>query len=421
MKLKAIAFENYKAFSQKETIEIRPLTILIGRNSSGKSIIARLPLLIASAFSEQAQAPLELDFNGLDFGASFLDLIHNRFPHGAFGLGATLEQSERFYAKLQYFDEYKLLLVSHFEYVSKEGQAITLEWHGRDPLYESSNYYLKEIQQTIQANFCGLFPQLLSSNDQQKEFKQLLDKSKLTFIQAMQHITYLGPFRELVQRTYRFPGNNPKNVGLSGEKAPGLLGDDFLRRRGKVVEAVGKWFAEHLGGWFLDVSKQGDSFSLILRKPNEPSIEINIMDTGTGLSQVLPIVVQRQFENLNQEQESANHLEIVEQPELHLHPGAHGDLADLYTKSLQHSNTRFIIETHSENFLLRIRRRVAEGLLDPQQIMIYWINDEIETNQRVLPIHLNNQGEVDQWPNQVFAEDFEEVRAIRQAQRPRKQ
>lgn len=45
MKITGMSFENYKAFRRPESVKIRPLTILIGRNNSGKSAIARLPLL----------------------------------------------------------------------------------------------------------------------------------------------------------------------------------------------------------------------------------------------------------------------------------------------------------------------------------------------------------------------------------------
>lgn len=74
MALTGLSFQNYKAFPGTESIEIRPLTILIGRNSSGKSAIARLPLLLAASFSKHAQAPLALEVEGVDFGASFVDL-----------------------------------------------------------------------------------------------------------------------------------------------------------------------------------------------------------------------------------------------------------------------------------------------------------------------------------------------------------
>jgi AAA15 family ATPase/GTPase len=35
MTLTRLAFKRYKAFAHDETVEIRPLTVLIGRNNSG--------------------------------------------------------------------------------------------------------------------------------------------------------------------------------------------------------------------------------------------------------------------------------------------------------------------------------------------------------------------------------------------------
>jgi len=420
MKLTSLLFENYKAFKQPEEIEIRPLTILIGRNSSGKSVIARLPLLLARALSEQAEGPLELEFNGLNFGKSFLDLIHNRFWAGAISLGASFtknnEEKYTFKVKLQYFEEPKLFVISRFEMFFFD-QHFIFEWKGKDPVNEANKYQLNSHQ--CQITFQGLFPETIKLDTNRKEivqwlerFQAVLNQTKVEFAHAMKNITYLGPFRESVQRQYNFPGTSPKHVGFAGEKAPALLGDDSLRRRGKVVDSVGRWFAEHLGGWPLSVSMQGDNFSLVLSNPNEPSIEINLADVGAGISQVLPIVVQRQFEQINNKEA---HLEIIEQPELHLHPKAHTELADLYITALQQANTNFIIETHSENFLLRIRRRIAEGKLEPDKVIIYWIDDE--PNKRIQAIHIDKHGAVNNWPKGVFAEDFEEAKAIRMSQR----
>ncbi len=434
MKLTAISFENYKAFPKRESMELRPLTVLIGRNSSGKSVIARLPLLLARALSERAEAPLELEFDGLDFGASFVDLIHKRFLHGAIGVGATFADdsghTHGFQVKLQHFDEPKMLLASCFEYFSDS--PIILEWSGQDPLRDAENYHFVTTGQECKVSFRKIFPSDIQLQEKQSAVAavpsasgmpgtgslapmiQRLEKAGKAFSAAMERITYLGPFREPPQRKYLFPGASPKNVGSAGERASALLGDDFLRRRGRVVDSVGDWFARCLGGWPLDVSRQGDGFSLVLRNPDDPSIEINIVDVGIGISQVLPIVVQRQFEAI-----SGNHgnIEIVEQPELHLHPRAHTELADLYVTALQQTNTRFLIETHSENFLLRIRRRVAEGGLDPDKVIIYWVNDEPDASKCIQPIHIDRDGAVDSWPEGVFSEDFEEARGIRMARK----
>ena len=46
MKLSKVSFENYKIFKRRQEMEIRPFTILIGKNNSGKSAAARFPLIV---------------------------------------------------------------------------------------------------------------------------------------------------------------------------------------------------------------------------------------------------------------------------------------------------------------------------------------------------------------------------------------
>jgi len=90
--------------------------------------------------------------------------------------------------------------------------------------------------------------------------------------------------------------------------------------------------------------------------------------------------------------------------------------ADLYIAASARENACFIIETHSENFVLRLRRRIAEGL-DPARVKLYWINDDTRPGSQVDEILIHENGDVSNWPSSVFSEDFEEVRKIREAQR----
>jgi predicted ATPase len=174
---------------------------------------------------------------------------------------------------------------------------------------------------------------------------------------------------------------------------------------------VSEWFAEHLGGWRLTVVATGDIFSLVLQHPDVPGVDINLADVGIGVSQILPIVVQRL---MLPDTEYSSHLEIIEQPELHLHPAAHSAVAELYIAAA-HAGSRMIVETHSEVFLLRVRRAVAEGRLNPDDVAVYWIRDFPAQSPRIMPIRIQADGSVDQWPTGVFSEDFEEVRAIQRA------
>jgi predicted ATPase len=93
-------------------------------------------------------------------------------------------------------------------------------------------------------------------------------------------------------------------------------------------------------------------------------------------------------------------------------------LADLYLAAVKRTSTRFLIETHSETLLLRLRRRIAEGL-DPATVAVYFV-DRVAGVSVARRIHIDADGNLDYWPTGVFSEDFEETRKLALAQRERR-
>jgi predicted ATPase len=141
----------------------------------------------------------------------------------------------------------------------------------------------------------------------------------------------------------------------------------------------------------------------------------NLAHAGEGLQQVLPVVV---HQLLRQRKETAPFLDVVEHPDLHLHAAAQAPLADLFLRTALHGRGSTLVETHSEPFLLRIQRRVAEGEFPKDRLAIYFVYVTTEGSQ-IRHVTIDSNGELDWWPEGVFEEDFHEVSAIRRAQRTR--
>lgn len=110
-------------------------------------------------------------------------------------------------------------------------------------------------------------------------------------------------------------------------------------------------------------------------------------------------------------------IDIIEHPESELHPAAHAAVAELLLKSIRGTDRPLVIETHSEMILLRTRRWIAEGRLDPSAVIVYWIEQGDDGYASVRPIGISRHGDLDDWPEGVFYEDYEEVLAIRRAAR----
>lgn len=64
-----IKFKNYKAFPDFEELELRPVTLIIGKNSSGKSSILKLIALLTSMVNENYWLP-SLKVNDIVLGGS---------------------------------------------------------------------------------------------------------------------------------------------------------------------------------------------------------------------------------------------------------------------------------------------------------------------------------------------------------------
>jgi len=414
MKLTRITFENYKAFHSKALLNIKPITIIIGKNSAGKSVVSRLPLLLARSLSPLASAPVDIQFEDLDFGGSFRDLIHNRFAHGNLSFEIVFEEDQKKWelkVVIQNVADSPIQIISHFLIKSNEGFFLELNWNLAAP---PNNFY--HANGAFEGDVLVQFKGLLPAHIMRRSDKSLINEPQLKSLiyeiwSATEHINYLGPFRASPKRTYAYSGSQLPKIGHQGEEAPHILGINSLVDA-KMANVVGNWFADNLGGWKLEVSKQDEGFAIVLISPEEPNVKINLMDVGYGINQVLPLVVRGFLGYKN-----SNSIDIIEQPELHLHPAAHSSLAELIVNMAKNENGRFIIETHSENFILRMRRLIAEGILDCQNVIIYWVNNEEFSDTTLKPIYIDNDGEVDYWPKGVFTEDYQELIAIRKAQK----
>ena len=106
----------------------------------------------------------------------------------------------------------------------------------------------------------------------------------------------------------------------------------------------------------------------------------------------------------------------MEQPDIHLHPMAQSNLADVFisaVKSYEESkprNMQLIVETHSEHFLTRLQRRVAEQVIDAAEVAIYFVNRQGAAAD-MEALRLNIFGEIENWPDNFFGDEMGDIAA----------
>jgi predicted ATPase len=127
-------------------------------------------------------------------------------------------------------------------------------------------------------------------------------------------------------------------------------------------------------------------------------LEIDISRLGFGYSQILPIVVAA-FSDMN--------MLIFEAPEIHLNPSLHGALADLFIEGAN-DGKQVLVETHSEHVIYRIQRRVAEGIIAPEDVAIYYVSRGQEGSV-ANRLTLTKEGEIPDWPAGFFEAEMEDI------------
>jgi predicted ATPase len=205
-----------------------------------------------------------------------------------------------------------------------------------------------------------------------------------------------------------------REVGSRAQHVQAILAQDKARGDGELILLVNEYLRRIAPGWQLDEMAAGPLWETLLTR-DARRVRVGLADAGSGLAQVLPILVQSAIDRL-QGRAGSPPLQIIEEPEMHLHPAAHAELADLYLRTAKETGTRFLVETHSETLLLRLRRRIAEGDYSPEDVAVYVVDqkDGVSTVRRVDIDALGNLS--DEWPEGYFSQDYHEVRLLAAAQ-----
>ena len=235
-------------------------------------------------------------------------------------------------------------------------------------------------------------------------FQELgIDNNKVAF-----HVDYIGPLRKAARRAvFSSDIMNTQRVGYNGENTPYILLDSFLND-GILLKNVSDWYEENMDGQRLVVSENGTgtgSYSFMMRRGHT---YVNLADVGEGNNQLLPIITQS-FTNHTD-------ISIIEQPALHLHPSAHANIAYRLAKAANETGRIYVVESHSENFLLGLRKMVAKGEINKEDVIVYFIDHDGNFAQAI-PIEIEENGELTDWPEGIFEEDFELLKEISRGNR----
>ena len=192
---------------------------------------------------------------------------------------------------------------------------------------------------------------------------------------------------------------------LIGENAENL-GDMIANPETK--KSLNYWFNKFGIPYNIDAELVGNYYEIVM-KPIGKKYKLSYRDVGLGYSLSLPLLVTCLT--------NKDSIILIEEPELHLHPKMQASLMDLFLHSSIKNKNQFIIETHSENLLLRAQKCLRKGYeFEGKKINIdkdcVSVNNVYEDNgsSNVQRILLNSKGEFKtHWKDGFFAERLDEL------------
>lgn len=397
MNITQFTMEEVRCFAERQQFEIRPLTFLVGENSTGKTTALACFQVLANYLKSG-----EVDFNADPYSMGiFRDIVRNSTKKGnAFKLGFTFTGDREDV-------EYTVECIKKKDGLEPAIESVTTKFTDGEivfktkdtndlPSIEISNYEDKLNKYHIDINN---FPHILDLNsfysiaygviglgirsrygDVGKKALQNYLKRKCDNIGSIQIPVFsTSPVRSRPKRTYdptrEFNDPEGSDVPMRLMRIESTKKDEWEVLKQQLVE-FGK-----ASGLFENIEIQnlggslGAPFQLKVkvRGPNS-----NIIDVGYGVSQILPILV-----HILSPPQWQNTYFLLQQPEVHLHPTAQAQLSSLLASSASRGGQSFIVETHSDYMIDRARIEIRKGTISPQDVSLIYL----EPKGRVVNVH----------------------------------
>jgi predicted ATPase len=410
-----ITVSGFKSLRGESSIEVRPLTILAGANSSGKSSIMQ-PLLLMKQTLEADYDPGTFLLNGPNvYFTDASQFIHTKKDEASFNVSIELNNQETLLIVYEKFVEYpnlSLLPIAQL-YKNYETHLLLTLNHTNDHIIEELGENIEPLRVTIQAlsdkevkwrvirNRCFLSIGLHSNGENVLEFSDISLK-----------VLPLGDFKTPIRYMIHVPGlrGNPRReYPLTSSEGPQFEGT-FDNYTATLIYAWQVNRNNHLAQ-LQKMLKTLDLTSQIAAKPlNDAQIEIrvgrtrennlddtvSIADVGFGVSQVLPVLVALLVAESGQ-------LVYIEQPELHLHPRAQAALAQVLADAANRG-VRVVVETHSALLINGIQTLIAQEKITHDKVTLHWFKRGDDGNTTIDSQEPDKYGAYGDWP-----EDFAEV------------
>lgn len=444
-----LSVENFKAWERIPSMDFAPITGLFGTNSSGKTSLLQLLLLLKQTVESTDRAQV-LNFGDpkslvnlgglgdvlyehdlsrpLRFGFTWEREMALQVPNPATKREVLFEDaSPHFQARIvgdvasqpRVAEMAYQMAGRRFSLASQEGSTTKYKLLARGQGFRFVRQPGRVWPLPAPVKFYG-FPDEVRAYYQNAGF---LADLELALESLFTETYYLGPLREHPLREYTWSGAQPSGVGTRGERAVDALlasrarnikfSPGYKKRRVTLEEYTAHWL-KALGlieSFSVAQLAEGSNLYQVRVRTSSSAPEVLITDVGFGVSQILPIVVLC----FSVPEKS---ILVLEQPEIHLHPSVQAGLADVFIDAVKVRKVQIIFESHSEHLLLRLQRRIAEEEIEAAATALFFCRRD-EPAARIERLEVDAVGNIANWPRDFFGDPLHENAEMLRAQMKR--
>lgn len=410
-----LSLQNVRSLIQVDDITIKPLTFLVGENSSGKTTF--LAALSAIGRGELFQYRPQFNHPPYDLGSFDTIATYKGGRYGRasdFSVGYKSDSTKRYQQVFaRYIEDRGQPILSHFiletdelrfEFRNDENDPKVLFTQIRNGSKENQYEFsigsenldlfrkgLGGIRGDLPLYLMIFFEQLAAekrSNEVTRELRDLRNLMDFRFLVPTVRDTSIAPIRTKPKRTYdEIEDAFKPEGGHIPIRISRILAQESSEEKRTLVELLEDY--GNRSGLFKEVKakrlgvRPSDPFQLRVTVAGR---EANIVDVGYGISQVLPILV----ESILAKRGSRI---TMQQPEVHLHPRAQAALGSFLVKLTEKYKKMFVIETHSDFIIDRVRQEVADGSISPEKVAILFF-EKPKMQTTIHQLSLDRQGNI---------------------------
>ena len=424
-----LRLSNFRVFDDEVKIRFRPITVLIGRNSSGKSSIIKFLLMLQQSMDPARSQFLTAEGDKVNLGV-FSELKNKltrkrslRFelttkytdirPKGT--LLTELDLPEDFDVNRLIYRTSAVISYSRKASIGEASFGLFDEKSGETLLRIDSKILDDSVfgQHASDPDLAEPLPHPDDYAGSPEQFVELMDQRTTSLLRYSAEVQVIGtlkhqidslrhllPVRTESQRVIVVSPPPVDNVGKIGEFALPHL-HQIATGNQEAYEFILPYLRSVAGIDKVNFKTSSGFVSRAFAKNITTGADVLIADYGFGVSQCLPIFVQGvimpRYTTL-----------MVEQPEAQLHPTAQLELGNFFADLWKRRNVGSIIETHSSNVLLRLRRLIANGELSPNDVSVafFTFDDNNQNMPIVRNLDVNDNGSMDAGlPMEFFGAD----------------